>query len=238
MPSPYVKAVTSFAIAVSIFGLAFTSAAMLSRPTILDFTPYRKPLAGGVFASICILGALAVLFPKECSTGLHASKMKVEPKALKTGPNNCTIPRRKGHHPDCGRYGDHVITLGNHCLCAACTGLLVGAIIALCGAFLYFFLNLNIRGINLPLVLIGQVGIVVGLVQFRFKHYIRAFANSYFTVAALLILVGVDDALGSTFIDLYYILLIVFWLSTRILVSGWDHERICRKCPDQCGLTA
>ncbi len=238
MATVHAKAVMSFAVVVSVFGLGFTSVAILSMPPFPDSFAHRKPLIGAAFAAICILGALAVLFPKQCSAGLPLSNGKLEPNAVEMGLNSCTSSRRRGHHPDCGRYDDHVITLDSRCLCAACTGLFVGAMIALSGVLLYFFLNLSVRGFSMPLVLLGQAGIVAGLVQFKFKRYIRASANSFFVVAALLILAGVDEALGSTFIDLYCVLLIVFWLFTRILISSWDHERICRECPDHGSLAA
>ncbi|MBS7638359.1 hypothetical protein KEJ49_05700 [Candidatus Bathyarchaeota archaeon] len=47
----------------------------------------------------------------------------------------------KGHHPDCGRFKAHTINIFGRALCAACTGLLLGALLILPGGILYFFLG-------------------------------------------------------------------------------------------------
>ena len=80
------------------------------------------------------------------------------------------------------------------------------------------------------LVVLGVVGTVFGLFQFVFNSLVRLFANTVFVVSTLLILIGVDAAVQNLFFDLFVVCLIAFWLFTRILLSQWDHERICFDC--------
>jgi hypothetical protein len=61
--------------------------------------------------------------------------------------------------------------------------------------------------------------------------------NMLFVLGGFLILVGMDELTGSLFVDLFSIALIVFWLFTRILLSQWDHWKICRKCGRVCDIS-
>ena len=54
--------------------------------------------------------------------------------------------------------------------------------------------------------------------------------NIGFVLGALLIFIEIDFVIHSLFFDLFVFCLIVFWLSTRIALSQWDHEVICSGC--------
>ena len=50
----------------------------------------------------------------------------------------------------------------------------------------------------------------------------------------LRILIGVDEALGSTSIDLFLVTLSVLWIITKMAFSRWDHQRTCSQCFESC----
>ena len=85
-----------------------------------------------------------------------------------------------------------------------------------------------------PTVYFGILGISFGLLQFPlFKNRespLRFLLNSFFVLGAFLILVEIDTLVQSVVTDLFLILLIVFWIFTRISLSQWDHKRICYAC--------
>lgn len=141
----------------------------------------------------------------------------------------------EGHHPDCGRFSNHTIQLRGNSYCAACTGLLIGGIMAMSVTVLYFFLGLNVAAIDFPAVLAGQFGLALGLMQFKFKSWIRLGANVLFVLGSCLILIGMDKLLHSVFVDVYLIGLILVWILTRVMISQWDHCRICLACGFSCG---
>jgi hypothetical protein len=209
----------------------------LYPPAIQENFLWRKPLAGLLFALICVFGIAAVLFPKKCSETFHSHQTE---KPAISGTENPSFHEVsinfEGHHPDCGRFSAHVAHIDGHVFCAACTGLLLGALIALAGTVLYFFVGWDIGEISLLAVLIGQIGVLLGFVQFKFKGYARMTVNTFFVFASFLTSVGIDKLAQNIFINLYMIALITFWLLTRILISQWDHRKICHTCKRSCEL--
>jgi len=226
-----------FAVSVSLFGLFTTLMLTLYPPTIQENLLWRKPLIGSIFTLICISGIVAVFFPKKCSQTFDFPKTEKPPISNTEDPDFHKISiTLKGHHPDCGKYSAHVIQVNNHVLCAACTGLLLGALVSIAGTTLYFFGGWDIGQTGFPAVLFGEVGIVLGFIQFKCKGCTRLVLNALFVFAAFLTLVGIDKIAENTFIDLYLVFLIVFWLWTRILISQWNNWRICHTCKIPCKL--
>lgn len=227
----------AFTIVVSAFGLFTVLTLALYPPVPQEKLAWRKPLVGSIFVLICTSGAIAVLMPKRCSEMLAVSRA-IEPASVGgEDPHLRQVHVNfQGHHPDCGRFSAHIVRTNKHVLCAACTGLFLGALAALAAATLYFFLGLDIGQAGLPAVLLGLVGTALGLIQFKAEGLIRLMVNAFFVFAAFLTLVGVDKLVMDLFVDLYSIILICFWLLTRITVSQWDHWRICHKCKTRCML--
>lgn len=213
-------------IAISLCGLFVVLMLAFDAPVIHENFIWRKPLVGSVFSLICVLGIFAALFPSQCSQTLHFR-----------GENTHSTSHRThdpSHHPDCEGFSGHVIKIRGHRLCAACTGLLLGALIALIGTAFYFFGGGHAEGSGLQIVLIGAVGIVLGFFQLKFRSFARLTLNVFFVLGAFLILVGIDEITESLFIDLFLVALIVFWILTRIQLSQWDHQRICSSCESPC----
>jgi hypothetical protein len=217
----------------SAFGLMTIMILMFFPPTTIGDIPWRKPIIGAIFTLICVLGGLAAITPKECSKifGSHGEDRLF---AFHKAHSNSHVI--KGHHPDCGRFLAHTIGISGRVLCAACTGLFLGAIVAIVGAMAYFFAGLDIGQLALPSIAIGAGLVVLGFAQFRFSSLIRLLLNALFVVGAFFVLVGVDAFMRSLFIDFYLISLIILWILTRILLSEWDHSHICRFCNLECKL--
>ena len=144
--------------------------------------------------------------------------------------------RSTSHHPDCGKFSAHTININGHTLCAACTGLLLGGIIAIIGALVYFFAGLHVEIAAFTIVLIGAVAMVLGFFQLAFRGFIRLTLNTLFVLGAFLILVGIDELIGSLFVDFFVEAYIVFWIFARIQLSQWDHWKICSNCESPCEI--
>jgi hypothetical protein len=215
-----------FNLVISIVGLLIVLLLTLSPPMIHENFFWRKPLVGLVFSLICVVGVFAAVFPKKCSQRLH----------FKTFETNLTSrgTYSMAHHPNCGEFSSHVIYLKDQRLCAACTGLLSGALIALLGAFFYFFGSWQIEEMKVPIVLIGVASIVLGFAQLKFSGFVRLTMNMLFVLGPFLVLIGIDELTKSFFIDLFLTAFIVFWIFTRIQFSQWDHWQICSHCKSPC----
>jgi hypothetical protein len=114
--------------------------------------------------------------------------------------------------------------------CAACTGLFLGALLSIGGTALIFFAEVSVDSIRMIVASMGLIGIALGLIQFRFKGYLRLTVNALFVLSALFILAGIDSITKNMLIDLYAIALILFWLLARILISKWNNANICAAC--------
>lgn len=226
MPSETRSPILMFNVGVSIFGLFIVLMLSVNPPVSHESLFWQKPLVGFVFSLICVLGILAALFPRQCSQTFHFQKESAG-----------IVSRRisvTSHHPDCEEFSAHVIRISSHTLCAACTGLLLGAIIALVGTVLYFFAGWHIEEMGFPIVVIGVTATILGFFQLKLRGFVRLTLNVFFVLGAFLILVGIDELTGSLLIDIFIEAFIVFWILTRIQLSQWDHRRICSRCKSPC----
>lgn len=223
-----------FSLGVSAFGLLTTLMLTLLPPTPIENLPWRKPLIGIMFIVICISGGVASLFPRKCSEQFDLQRD--ERSRTSNRNKNDTNLTVKGHHPNCREFSAHVIQAKGHTLCAACTGLLLGALIAVVGAVLYFFLGWELQLPTYLIVQMGMISVVVGFFQLKFKGAIRSTLNALFVVGAYFVLAGMDMLSRNVFLDIYLIGLVLLWIWTRILLSERDHTRTCQNCKLDCEL--
>lgn len=224
-----------YLIGVSFFGLFVVGMLGLNQPTVRESFPWRKPVIGSIFGSICILGIWAVFFARKCSL---VSDLKKEGEVASISADELaphrTSPTMRGHHPDCERFSAHIFRIGERTFCTGCTGLLVGGLAALVGAVLYFFGNWRIEQGGFLVIWVGVLGVGAGLLQFPLfntrRSLVRLSLNTFFILGMFLILIGADGLAGNLFVDLFLICLSAFWLFTRMSLSRWDHRRICYAC--------
>jgi hypothetical protein len=202
-------------------------------------TQQRAPVGVGdsglvwlTFSLLCILGAAATLFPHICSPSTTL------PEDL--DPSRYTellcVRLVHGHHPTCGGFQGHEFTLGEKRFCAGCTGLLIGAVAALAVTALYSY-----RGSQLP-SLVGYVGLLfvsMGLLHVplleKEPRPLRVLFNALLVAGFSLVLASVDG-LGNPTFDFVVVGLCVYWILTRIQLSRWSHNRVCRECEEPCDL--
>jgi hypothetical protein len=228
------KLILLFFVGVSIFGLLTTLMLALYTPKTRENLPWRKPLVGSIFLLICASGIMAGFFPEKCSGtfGLHGKKKL----ASSHDENPKLHVAMRGHHPDCGRFSSHVVQMDSHTLCAACTGLILGAILALIGATFYFFGTWHTGETGFPAVVAGVIGVLLGFLQLKLEGFIRLLLNVVFVLGAFLTLVGIDQLAENLWADIFLIVLIIFWILTRITLSQWDHWRTCQNCKLECRI--
>jgi hypothetical protein len=214
----------AFLIAVSIVGLALINVLVL-QPNLEHFQPsLRHDIVGSLYSIICVLGIAAVFYPAKC-TGLF---QKQNPLSQASGAS--VSMQINGHHPDCQKFSGNRIRINGRTMCAACSGLLVGAILALAGCALQFFVGLNMVPVSVWLLVLDEVCMVLGLAQIKFAGYGKVLVNMVFVVGSFVALAGADVLGESLLVDIYVLGLIVFLLWLRILLSEWNNRRICQTC--------
>jgi hypothetical protein len=214
-----------FLVAVSIFGLALVPLLLLQPNLQMDQSPFRRPLVGAIYCLVCIMGVVAVFYPGKCRMMFQKPNVSTDNKTP-----SASVVRFKGHHPDCEEFSANRIIIRGSVFCAACSGLLVGAIAAIVGAVLFSLGFVDFGTGRLWVLTAGEVLMLVGLAQTKMRGYIKMVANALFVVGSCISLVGADLAGQNLLIDAYVLGLIVFMLWFRILLSEWNNKRICLAC--------
>jgi hypothetical protein len=234
----HIRSDIKYQLLVSFLGLLLLAVLTVFPPTVSGNLSWRKPVIGSIFSSICALGILAVFSPNRCLRIFDIGKKNktVSSDSAKLASHG-TSNALQGHHPTCGKYDAHIFRIKGRIFCAACAGLLLGGLLALAGASVYFFGDWRVAEHSSLMVLLGVVGVSLGLFQFKFRSLVRLSVNTVFVLGTLLILMGIDELVHNLFFDLFVVSLIVFWLFTRISLSQWDHEVICSDCEiEGCGI--
>ncbi|MGD2142257.1 MAG: hypothetical protein PVH79_02105 [Candidatus Bathyarchaeota archaeon] len=184
-----------------------------------------------VFTAISLLGAMVTLMPHLCSQSFMSHS--------KLDPSRYTMIRGfkliHGHHPDCVEFEHHEFRYSGRRYCAGCIGLFVGALIAVVIASSYLLFGWEGWPIKLGYLGATSVVTVLGLLTFTSvsKPVLRALFNVILVVGFSLIVISVAKN-GGLLRGLIAIGLCVFWMSTRIQISQWSHNRVCAICDEEC----
>ena len=184
----------------------------------------------GLFSAISLLGASATLLPHLCGRSARG------PEELDPSRTSVILGIRvvHGHHTLCGGFRGHEFAIDGKTFCASCVGLLIGASTALVVATLYF-----VFGFTYPpaAAFIGLGCVALGLLHVPLLRtgipLLRSALNVGLVMGFALVL-SAADKVGSLELDLVVIGMCVFWMFTRIQLSSWDHDRICRSCGYRC----
>jgi hypothetical protein len=217
--------VIAFLFSFSIVGLAFVPVWVM-QPNVAHSQLFGgHSLIGVLYATICLLGVAAVFYPARCRGVFQKTQNPLPQKNTSFAPL-----RTKGHHPDCRNFSGNRIIIKGKVFCAACSGLLAGAMIALVGTALHFFVGKNMAMGSVWMVALGEVWMLLGLAQTQFAGYVKVIANTIFVSGSFIVLVEADMLGGNVLLDLYVLGIIGFMLWFRILLSEWNNRRICNLC--------
>jgi len=226
------KQLSVFFLFVSLFGLAAVVISAFYPPPVEIF-PMRKPLIGMAFVLLSVAGMTAVLFPSRCTQWtIFKKSSSATARAGESLKNGCHSYR--GHHPDCVNFSAHVVSIGQSTVCAGCTGLFIGGLVGLFGAFVYFFTDIKIVSHGEIFIVVGSLAVAFGLLLPAIAKIslgsVRLIANAALPIGSFLMLSGVDISAQSISLDVFLLILIFFWLFTKISISQTGHRQVCRLC--------
>lgn len=226
------KTIQFFLVVLSVLLLILNSWVSISPPGIEDSFAFKNLVIGTSFSLICFFGILAALFPTSCAGVVGHKELASEKKLPNPHTKNVS-----GHHPSCEGYASHVLNIRANRFCATCSGLLFGALLAVIGCTVYFFFDVSF-GHPFFMVLLGDFGVLIGIIYHLVPKLqcslIRFVASSFFVLGAFLILVGVDSAANSIYLDLFVLASSVFWIITKIALSSREHQQTCAQCLSEC----
>jgi hypothetical protein len=111
---------------------------------------------------------------------------------------------------------------------------MLGAGLSLLGVFTFFFLGQPTSPHHPVLFWVGFIGVALGLLQYHVfswgGSFLHLVVNAYFVFGVFLLLAGIEGRTQNVTIEAYLIVLSVFWIFTRILLSQLDHKKTCTAC--------
>ena len=194
----------------------------------LSSVAQQHPVHLIVFVSLCVLGAVATLFPRRCSPeirvsgDLHASRYT----------DVLSIRVIHGHHSECRDLSNHEILLGEKRICAGCLGLLVGSFIAV-----ILTATQAIQRIPIPMQFgyLGLAFVVAGIVYSMVipgsPPVLRTVLNALLVTGFAIVYLVLTSVRN---LGLMGISLSIFWMFTRIRLSRWSHKKLCACCDEPC----
>jgi hypothetical protein len=227
----------------SLIGLLLIVALTFTVPTLRTNFFWQRPLVATIFGLTCLLGLTAGFFPRICSRTL-SFKNKIK----SAGASNTWVDRSvdkpkkfAGHHPKCGNFSVHVFHLGGKTFCAGCTGLVIGAFFSFFGTLIFVLFGLFLVGTGTIFFWLGFVCVLSGLLQYNLLNlqnsFIHMFLNVVFVIGSFFLFVGIELIVGNLILDGYFLALTFFWIYTRIMLSQWEHRKICLACGlKSCGF--
>jgi len=224
MRSKYTRLYIAFLLFVSSFGL-ITSTSMLEQPPqpTIEIAA-RRIVVGFIYGFICLGGMFAVFFPGPCSR--LAGVRRFGEQYLRGLDVRATrifgILLLHGHHS----LGDessttHELQFRGKSFCASCFGLLTGAIMSLTVIVVFLFSDWADGYLAHFLYFLGLGGVALGLVPtlLRVGARTRFVLGMIFVTGTCVMLIAMDAATASLTADLLVVLLVLFWLISRISLS-------------------
>ena len=184
------------------------------------FVPYQAQVTGTIFIAICLVGLIA----------------SVSPRTLRGLGHDSSSSHTLGHHPDCERFNGHIILFHGYAYCAGCTGLALGALSSIVCSVLYFYMGFY-PSTGEAIFWVGVIAVAMGLIQ----HFIdfgsplvHLILNVFLVFGSFMLASSMSAADTSFFIEAYHLVLVIFWVATRIRVSQEEHMLICQACGVEC----
>ena len=228
------KPVSATYLVFSMLGLALLAVLFFSIPSAYA-DALQSRLFGFSFILICVLGALAGVYPSKC-LGKGSEVEDYLPGKMHSKDEAEASVAFRGHHPTCTSYSSHVIHLRGESYCAGCSGLAFGALVSALGTALYLLFSIHLDEVSTPIFWLGSAGVALGLLQYHLgadTASIHFLLNVLFVLGAFLILISVLGK-GSTLLGFYFLGVLLYWIATRIVLSKTGHERTCNDCEKPC----
>jgi len=220
---------------ISISGLFLLILLVLYSPNPKISYYFQKQLILSVFVLICILGMVAAVSPSRCAEFLSLRHyQKSDHKSNKIEKRSNFGKKFKGHHPECDNFKTHTFSLMEKKYCAGCSGLFIGALIAVIGTIIYYFYGISDVIDGRLIFFIGFTSVLVYLLKDVLLDINLNFAkflfNMILVLGSFLILIGIIELNSSIFIQLFFMVLVFIWILGRITSSEKNHYEVCNKC--------
>lgn len=226
------RGLASYYVVLSAVGAALVVAVAVLGPEAGPAPPRDRALVAAAFLLVCALGLSAAVRP-------NWIRRRMERRSHDSGGTPASPRTFRGHHQDCPHFAAHVLTVRGRVVCAGCTGLGAGAVLAAS----LMAAHAGLPG-GLPL---GPSAAVLALgLGFVALNYLEAGAvrggamvhvtsNVLLVLGFLLLVAGTLEATGDAAYAGLAVVVSLLMVDTRIQLSRWRHSEIRKACGDACG---
>jgi hypothetical protein len=204
-----------------------------SKTVIIDFND--RLFLGCLFIVCCLFGISLAIYPS-----WYKRIFKVSKNRLGIKNNKKIFRKRKGHHPECEKFQNHVISFNDKVVCTGCLGLATGSISSIF-LMLFYLIFINEKNVMIlyALIFLGLFLIACNYIEIvlQFSNkIIHIFSNIFIIVGFFIIFIGIFEITGSKTYAIISIIFSFLWLYTRIQLSNIRHIIICSKCKEKCKM--
>ncbi len=197
-----------------------------------------RRVLGGAIMLVCAFGIVSALRPNWRRRIVSGGVRSGGPDSAGEDDEPLPGPPRRGHHPDCGMFASHTLTLLGKVRCAGCTGLATGAFAVALLVWLYAVEPTTldpISGAAMVMAGLSLVALVLGTTLAGKVHpWASLLLNVLLVLGFALVSIGLLETTGELAWGLIGVVLSVLWMDTRIQLSRWNHAAVCAVCPEGC----
>jgi len=219
-----------FFLAVSAFAFVVSAILLGISPSFSSEFSGRRAFVALAYGAVCVAGIVAALFPVACSgfLGIRRSLLESEGNLETRATRIFSLLLLHGHHPAGSGEKGHELWLGGKSYCATCFGLLAGAVVSLTVMLAFALSGWRGDGLARGLYFLGVTLVIVGMVpclKLEIGARERFGLAMLFVVGTSLTLVATDVLTSNLIADLFVVLVVVFWLLSRISLSHRREDR-------------
>jgi hypothetical protein len=204
--------------------------------------PYKNII--GIFDKLVIaiiliffnlLGISLAIYPRWYKRIIKSQNVNKNKKQL-----NKLIIHRKGHHPNCNKFQNHILKIKNKSYCAGCLGLAIGSFISILFMIFYIItINEQLSQISIILLITGIIFIsitYIEIIQPNRNVIVHIISSALFILSFFIITISIFELTGNKIYGIISIIFAFLWLETRVQISLWKHSQICKNCDQICKM--
>jgi hypothetical protein len=186
------------------------------------------------FIACCVFGISLAIYPNWYWKFRKTQNLNLDKK------QNIKIIKRKGHHPNCNQFRNHILEIKNKSYCTGCLGLAIGCFISILLMIFYVIVSNEQFSLHLNfLVIIGLFFISISYLEIVLplrNAIFHIFSSILLIVSFFIITISIFELTGDKIYGMISILFSFLWLDTRVRLSIWRHSQICNNCDEICKM--
>ena len=183
---------------------------------------------------------IASVFGLSCSWFPGWYKTTKTKKTNELGNEQKLKRKRRGHHPDCHYFKDHIIHIKNKIYCAGCLGISIGLLCSIILMMLYLLIPMHYSITAMIIIfVISLLVIPVAFIEILYqkkKIFLHIILHAVLIISFFLLTITTYEITGDVRFGFIALIFSFLFLRTRIECSKTNHTAICNSCNESCKM--